>query len=102
MQARQMGRLAALISAPCFAEHFLRQFFEMCEDQVASVRETTARVCYPIARSFASDPDQIGAFMERVRAFKQSRKYTMRQTFLVMCESVINGDPKDQTREATA
>ena len=34
--------------------------------------------------------------MERVRAFKQSRKYTMRQTFILMCESVTQSNDNDR------
>ena len=40
--------------------------------------------------------------MTKVLAFKQSRKYTMRQTFIMMCESVIRGDPNDQSDAAHA
>ena len=64
------------------------------------VREQSAKACYLIAKSFSTNPNLISAFMERVKAFKQSRKYTMRQTFLVMCESFISGDPDDQSPEA--
>jgi len=35
--------------------------------------------------------------MERIRAFKQSKKYTMRQTFVIMCESVIVGNLSDNS-----
>lgn len=69
----------------------------MCEDQVASVRDTAASQCYLIARSLASDSVQINAFMDKVLAFKRSKKYSMRQTFIVMCESVIAGDLKDSS-----
>ena len=69
----------------------------MCEDQVAEVRDTCASACYPIAKSFSSNPQLISTFMQQIRAFKQSRKYTMRQTFITMCESVILGDPMDKS-----
>lgn len=38
-------------------------------------------------------------FMEKVLAFKRSKKYSMRQTFIVMCESVIAGDLKDSSEQ---
>jgi len=59
------------------------------------VRETAARACYFVARSLAKHQSLLDSFMDRIRAFKQSRKYTMRQTFIVMCESVFRGDPGD-------
>ena len=100
LQVEQMGQLACLFPADVFAQHYLRQYFEMCEDQVASVRETAAKSCYLIAKSLNRNQSLIQSFVERVCAFKQSRKYTMRQTFIVMCESVFRGDPKDQSMEA--
>ena len=92
MQALQIGKLASLIEPAVFEKHFIDQFFAMCEDQVAHVREAMAKACYPIAKSFSADPALIKKFMAYVCAFKQSRKYTMRQTFIIMCESVIQGD----------
>ena len=89
MQAQQISKLASLIEPNIFEKYFINQFFTMCEDQVAHVRESCARACYPIAKSFSAKPELISKFMEKVCAFKQSRKYTMRQTFIVMCESVI-------------
>ena len=71
----------------------------MCEDQVATVRECCAKACYPIAKSFCAHPELIARFMERVRAFKQSRKYTMRQTFIVMCESITQSTDTDTNEE---
>ena len=72
----------------------------MCEDEVALVRDTGAKACYLIARSLAQDEAIMVSFMERVRAFKNSRRYTMRQTFIVMCESVFLGDPEDHSDQA--
>jgi len=40
--------------------------------------------------------------MERIKAFKQSKKYTMRQTFLIMCESVFVGDKNGSSSVRTA
>lgn len=90
-----MGKIAGLLPPRVLQQHYLKTFFEMLEDQVAQVRETCASVCYPIAKSFSQEPELINSFMEQVRAFKQSRKYTMRQTFIIMCESVIIGDLRD-------
>ena len=101
MQALQIGKLASLIEPSVFEKHFIDQFFEMCEDQVAQVREAMAKACYPIAKSFSADPALITKFMAYVCAFKQSRKYTMRQTFIVMCESVIQGDSLKGVDETT-
>lgn len=42
----------------------------MCEDQVAYVRETAAKSCYQIAKSFLANAELISTFMEQVRAFK--------------------------------
>ena len=35
--------------------------------------------------------------MEQVKAFRHSRKYTMRQTFITMCESVLMGDAQSES-----
>ena len=85
-----------MIEPAIFERYFIGQFFTMCEDQVAQVREVCAEACYPIAKSFSAHPELIGRFMERVRAFKQSRKYTMRQTFILMCESVTQSTDSDK------
>ena len=53
MQALQIGKLASLIEPSVFEKHFIDQFFQMCEDQVAHVREACALACYPIAKSFS-------------------------------------------------
>lgn len=70
LQAKQMSRIAALFSPSLFQQQYLKTFFEMLEDQVAQVRETSAQACYPIAKSFSEQPDLINTFMEQVRAFK--------------------------------
>jgi len=56
--------------------------------------------CFMIAKSFSKEPAQMAALMQRITAFKQSKKFTMRQTFITMCESVILGDPHDQSLPA--
>ena len=62
--------MAGLFEPQVFSQFYLKTYFEMCEDQVASVREVAARQCYLIAKSLARDADQIKALMEKVTAFK--------------------------------
>jgi len=75
-------------------------YFDFCEDQVATVRETSTKSCYPIVRLLEPTPEFFNPFMEKVLAFKKARKFSMRQTFVMMCESVVRGDPNDQSASA--
>lgn len=51
---------------------------------------------------FNGTPYLMASFIDRLRGFKNSPRYSVRQTFIFMCESVIRGDPLDQSPSANA
>ena len=61
------------------------------------VRETATKSCYSIVKLLEPTPEYFDPFMEKLLAFKKARKFSMRQTFIMMCESIIRGDPTDQS-----
>ena len=75
----------------------MAHYFEFCEDQVAYVRDTATKSCYQIISLLESNEEFLNPFMEKVLAFKQAKKFSMRQAFIMMCESVVRGDPEDQS-----
>ena len=70
-------------------------YFDFCEDQTAYVRATATKSCYQIVSLLESSPEFLSPFMEKVYAFRQAKKFSMRQTFIMMCESMVRGDPDD-------
>lgn len=85
--------MAELLSAQTFSQHFEALFFELCQDQVAEVRiaatQATLRV---MTLLFNEDKELYKAFLEKMKVFKKHRKYNIRQTFILMCESVLLGE----------
>ena len=85
------------MTAQGFQAHYMTHYFDFCEDQVAYVRETATKSCYQIVNLLEPHPEFLDGFMEKVLAFKQAKKFSMRQTFIMMCESMVRGDPDDQS-----
>ena len=56
------------------------------------VREVATKSCYPIVKLLEPTPEFFNPFMDKVFAFKKARKFSMRQAFILMCESVVRGD----------
>ena len=78
----------------------MSHYFDFCEDQVATVRSTATKSCYQIVMLLEPNPEFFNPFMEKLLVFKKAKKFSMRQTFIMMCESVIRGDPDDQSSKA--
>ena len=78
----------------------MSHYFDFCEDQVATVRATATKSCYQIVMLLEPHPEFFNPFMEKLLVFKKAKKFSMRQTFIMMCESVIRGDPDDQSSKA--
>ena len=74
-------------------KHFVPVFFNLCNDEVAEVRIEGAKATKNILLKLHEDPEILNAFADRVKEMRTASKYFIRQTFICMCESMMNVKP---------
>ena len=90
--AIQISELCALISADKLNQFYVPKFYDLCLDDVATVRETTATMATAsIVKNFLSSNNLffLDNFINEMTFFQSSRTFTHRQTFICMIKSLI-------------
>lgn len=81
-----------LISADKLNQFYVPKFYDLCLDDVATVRETTAtKATATIVNNFLSSQNLyfLDNFINEMTFFQTSKTYTHRQTFIAMIKSIL-------------
>ena len=90
--ALQIIDFSKLISSAKLDQYYAPKFFELCLDEVAEVRETTAtQTTASILHNFYDCPDKtyLTQFVDQMKQFKESNRYNFRQSFVGMVQSIL-------------